>query len=168
MSQIFIANPTLHNRQLQIRVSANAVRIVDIRPYGQEMFPDDVDGALLGKVIKQIEDAGGVPSDDPKAIKGRFGLLYTVSDTKKSIDTGKINAGAKRDQVVRQDLAGDLLEKSAAAAFNVSQAVGGNEISFELTEVNDQSQVKGGVDSEITVGTKRNAGRGGRTTSRKR
>ena len=167
MAQIFIANPTLQHRDLHVRVGKNATRIVRIRALGQEMFPDKLEGEQLAAVIAQIERAGAVPDNDPEAIRNRFSLLYRVSESSnKPIPADSINAGAEQDEEVRQQIAGDMLEKSGAAAFTTAQKVGAREISMEIVETNDTSQVRGGVDTEIIVSPKR--GVRGKSTAKKR
>ncbi len=166
MSQIFIANPTLHNRELQVRVGPKQTRILRIRAHGQEMFPDDLTGEALGKVIAQLERAGAVPESDPKAIRNRFSLLYKVSDVKKPIAAPKIETAVEVDETVRQQLSGDMLERSGVAAFNTAAQVGAREISMEITETNDQAPIRGGVDVEVVVSPKR--GVRGSSTSKKR
>lgn len=173
MSQIFIANPTLQNRQLQVRVSADHVRIVSIGARSQELFPDDLEGEPLKKVIAQIERAGGVPSSDVKTIRHRFSLLYTVTDRKTPIASEDINKGAKRDQDVRQELAGDALDKGTVAAFATNvpgrpsvESLGGQELSVDITEVSDNGPVEKGANFEV-VATKRER-RGSRRNERKK
>lgn len=167
MSTIFIANPTLQHRELHVRVNKEHLRILRIRAGGQEKFPDELEGTELAKVLRQLDRAGAVPETDPKAIKNRFSLLYKVTETPKPITTPRIDAAAEQDKDVRQDLAGDALEQAGVAAFNSARAVGGSEVSFELTQVTDEASVKGGVDTEITVSGKRNV-KGGRSSTRRR
>ena len=166
MSTILIANPTLQHRELHIRLGERSPRILRIRALGQERFPDDLDGAQLASVRKQLEAAGAVPSGDPKAIRSRFSLIYTVGESPKPITTKEIDKAVEQDKEVRQELSGDVLERAAGAAFNESAKVGGREVSFELTQVNDQSPVRGGVDTEIVVSSKRRVS-GRRETTRK-
>lgn len=176
MSQIFIANPTLTNRQLHIRIDQGGgdkskVQIVDIRAGGQVFFPGDLDAGNLASVVKQLEKAGGVPASDIKSIRNRFSLLYTISDSKKAIPGDKINQGLQRDEEVRQELAGQALDKGTVAAFNVGEQVGGREVTLEIVEVNDQGRVEGGADFEIGVSKKpgkTTGGRSGKRTERKR
>ena len=168
MSQIFIANPTLQHRELHIRINKTQVRIVRIRASGQEMFPDDLEGDSLTRVLKQLDAAGGVPASDPKAIRGRFSLLYSVSDSRKPIAAKAIDAGMKQDEAVRQELSSEILEKSTIEAFNLGARVGGREVTMEVTEVNDQGPVQNGVDFEITASAKRGVGAGKRATGKKR
>lgn len=168
MSTIFIANPTLQHRELHIRLR-HQTRIVRIRAQGQEKFPDELDGALLANVQRQLEMAGAVPASDPKAIRSRYSLLYTIAETpspKAAIPTKQIDRAQEQDQDVRQELAGEQLEKAGAAAFNESAKVGGNEVSFEITQVDDRGNVRGGVDTEIIVGRKKQV-RGRRETTAK-
>ena len=167
-SQIFIANPTLHARELHIRPSKNKVQIMHIRACGQEFFPGDIESADLPAILKQIEKAGGVPASDTKAIRHRFSLLYTVSDApvRKPIPADKINAALKQDEQVRQDLAGEAIEKGTVSAFNTGQEVGGREITLEVTEVDDRGKVAGGADFEVTAAHRPT--KGGRRTEKKR
>jgi hypothetical protein len=166
MSQIFIANPTLQHRQLHVRMTEKQTRIVQIPAYGQTHFPDDLEEPMLGKVLKQVQAAGGVPSNDPKAITKRFSLIYTVSP--KPIAEEKIVAATKADQAVRQELASVEIERSGAAAFDGAKKVGAREVTLEVTQVQDDNvEVKGGVDVSVTVGTKKHV-RGGRESTRKK
>ncbi|MHB2029720.1 MAG: hypothetical protein ACYCPT_13025 [Acidimicrobiales bacterium] len=167
MAQIFIANPTLQHRDLHVRVGPKQTRIVSIPARGQAMFPDDLDGEKLGQVVAQIERAGAVPQNDPKAIQHRFSLLYSVSESKsKPIPASKIETAGEVDESVRQKLSGDMLERSGVAAFKNAAQVGAREISMEITETNDQAPVRGGVDVEVIVSPKR--GVRGSAVSKKR
>lgn len=158
--QIFIANPTLQNRMFNYRVKGLPTpRFLWIGPGQQEQIPGDFDGDTLRDLIKQVENHGGIPAGDPRAIIQPKSLIYSVSQ--KPIKAEDIEEGMARDEEARQEIASQQMEKAGFAAYHVAQKLTGKaiETTMEVTEVTDGlgsslQPVKDGVDMEVTVSAK--------------
>jgi len=174
MATLWIANPTLQHHTLHINLTPpvkrnesvpyQEIRIVHVPARGGAQFPDDLEPDTLKRVLKQIESAGGTDESNPKAITGRFSLIYKVGG--KPIDSNKIDTAAVIDEEVRQQLGATEIEKAASAAFKRAEAVGATEVTMSLTQTTDAAPVKGGVNVDTTV-TKKGHIPGGRAESRK-
>ena len=160
--RVFVANPTLQHRDFQYRIpGVNTPRVLKIVAGGQAQIPGDLAGSELQNVIRQLEALGAVPKGDIRAIVMPKALVYEVAP--KPIDPDTINEGLERDEMARQEVAGQKMEEAGLAAFSRAQANGAHvvETSMEVVEVTDRGPVKDSVNMEVVVSSKpgRRAGR---------
>lgn len=164
--QIFVANPTPQHREFQYRtifgIRGTVPTRVMIMAGQQVQLPGDFEGETLQQVVRQLENSGGVPENDPKAIRSRYCLLYKVAP--RAITSEQIKAALKQEETVRVELASAEMEKAGLSAFKIAEQAGGHitETSLSVVEVNDDAVVKNGLSAEVIV-SKRHPGR--KTTS---
>jgi len=165
--RVYVANPTLQNRNLHYRLpGVPTVRILDIPAGSQAVMQDDLAGGALQSVIDQLEALGAVPKDDIRAIVFPKALLYSV--TPNPIKADAIEEALSREEEARQNVAAVKMEESGLQAFErvqeAARAAGRGKVvetSMEIREVTDRGPVKGSVNAEFVVSEKpsRRAGR---------
>jgi hypothetical protein len=163
MSQIYVANGTLQNRDFNYRIKGvDTPRMVKIRAGGQAVLPDNLDGLELQDVIEQLTRAGAVPQSETSNIVLTKALIFDVR--KNPIDPDRIQEALEKDEAARQETAAQKMEEAGLAAFNNADAQNPGKVletSVEIVEVTDKGKTKDGVNAEFVVSKspKRRAGK---------
>jgi hypothetical protein len=172
--QIFVANPTLQNREFHYRMPGQkTTRVVKITAGGQEKLPDNLAGTELQYVIGQLERLGAVPASDIRAIVLPKAFIYDVRSN--PIEVERIEEGLERDEDARQEVAAEKMEEAGLEAFKAAETMlasnGGRgrviETSVEIVETTDRGKVKDGVNVEFVVSAKPNRRAGRKRTEDK-
>lgn len=184
MSIIFVANGTLQHHRFIYRLGRLTQEvIVEIKAGAEVQLPGgdaEFDEGQLADVLKQLHRRGAVPSEDLRAMTRPRTLIYKVSKRPdQPISANVIDAARERDELVRQEDAGDKVEQLGVALLGVMeetirQAKASGEAGAspeklkettltirQLEDAPDQHEQKDGADAQYTI-SKKQRGRGER------
>jgi hypothetical protein len=158
--QVFVANPTLLHRDLQYRYPGQkTIRVVKIAAGGQAKLPDDLDGAVLENVLRQLKTIGAVPASEVGYINAPKALIFDVRANPINID--KITEGLEKDEEARQELSSEKMEAAGLGAFKIAekaQSAAGKgkivETTVEIVEMTERGKTKDGVNVEYVTSAK--------------